>query len=626
MLNAWHRWRKLAERRRPRLLGRQGPTAPATPSRLSLERLEDRLLLTTLFVDDDWGSVNPGDDPDAGGPATEFGTDAFASIQAAVNAASDGDTIIVNAGTYVENVSIAGKSLTLISASGRDVTTIEGVTNAGVHGTIFITGTTNGLRIGEVDQGFTIIGKDGAPGQENGAVYLDGTHTGTIVEGNEIVAKGDAGLMTVFGSTISGLTVNNNLFSGKTYLGDQPAGDGFGQQFTLLDVPRQLVLISGGTGGGNHSNITFTNNNITGTAGGFNSDGNEQGNTLVTIDSHGALITGNTFAGTTTRFSSALRARGDNAVITGNTFDASHMTAATNYMFLQGSGQLSVDPVTLENVIQNNTFSQAAVVTGGNTIDVGYGNITTKVAGNRVMLGVSNASLTHSVQIEFTGGGIVFSGVDGTTINGLASVTINSATIKTIVGKLGNGVDIVDVTGNAARVNLDLAGGANSITFEDYSGDAMVKVTPKNGSLTFTGHDSDFKALQVNGGNVGIDKVTLDGVTVSAKTAINLQGGDNRLVVLDSTFAKAVSFTSKGPQTDIQIEVDSNGTGTQFQDSVTVNVGASATIKVAAPGATDSVAFAKKVTLKSAKPNSTLDVGANVTFNKLPKLTNITQN
>mgnify|MGYP000203284726 CR=1 FL=1 len=46
----------------------------------------------------------------------------FTTIQAAVTAASSGDTIEVAAGTYKENVTI-NKALTLLSASGKDVTT-----------------------------------------------------------------------------------------------------------------------------------------------------------------------------------------------------------------------------------------------------------------------------------------------------------------------------------------------------------------------------------------------------------------------------------------------------------------------------------------------------------------------
>lgn len=55
-----------------------------------------------------------------------FVPDDFTSIQAAIAAASDGDTICVRPGTYVENVDFSGKAVILRSEQGSDVTTIDG--------------------------------------------------------------------------------------------------------------------------------------------------------------------------------------------------------------------------------------------------------------------------------------------------------------------------------------------------------------------------------------------------------------------------------------------------------------------------------------------------------------------
>lgn len=60
-------------------------------------------------------AVNPGD-----------------SIQAAINSASAGDTILVHPGTYIEDLEIIGKpNLTLRSVGGKEVTTIRGVRKMG---------------------------------------------------------------------------------------------------------------------------------------------------------------------------------------------------------------------------------------------------------------------------------------------------------------------------------------------------------------------------------------------------------------------------------------------------------------------------------------------------------------
>jgi hypothetical protein len=69
-------------------------------------------------------------DPDGGGD--------FTTIQAAIDAASSGDDITVNAGTYDELIGFSGKDLFVASASGPSVTTIRSAT--GDYAVSFISG------------------------------------------------------------------------------------------------------------------------------------------------------------------------------------------------------------------------------------------------------------------------------------------------------------------------------------------------------------------------------------------------------------------------------------------------------------------------------------------------------
>ena len=58
------------------------------------------------------------------GPSTLYVPDNYSTIQAAVDAASPGDTIIVSEGTYEENIEVY-KRLTIRSENGPDSTVVQ---------------------------------------------------------------------------------------------------------------------------------------------------------------------------------------------------------------------------------------------------------------------------------------------------------------------------------------------------------------------------------------------------------------------------------------------------------------------------------------------------------------------
>ena len=237
---------------------------------------------------------------------------------------SAGTAVAVKPGTYVENVTI-DKDLTLVSTGGRAVTTIEGVSSAAplALGTLRVTGNTTGVTI----EGFTILGIDNdLPGIENAAIYFQGNHSGAEVLDNDVVALGDHGLLTEYNRVITDFLIDGNIFSGTTFF-DPPGGCGFGSQFTLPNVPRQLVVMGGGFTGTNGSDVTFTNNDVTGAAGGLGGTcaTTGQGNTAVTLDIDDATITGNSFSATVTRFATSLRTRRPGTLIETNSFSQAHL-------------------------------------------------------------------------------------------------------------------------------------------------------------------------------------------------------------------------------------------------------------------------------------------------------------
>jgi hypothetical protein len=73
------------------------------------------------------------------------------TIQAGINAATNGDTVLVSAGTYYEQINFNGKAIVVRSQSGSKVTIIDGL---GLPGPVVIFGT--GETTSSVLQGFTI--------------------------------------------------------------------------------------------------------------------------------------------------------------------------------------------------------------------------------------------------------------------------------------------------------------------------------------------------------------------------------------------------------------------------------------------------------------------------------------
>lgn len=259
------------------------------------------------------------------------------SIQAAINAAPEGATIWVGAGTYTENLLIS-KSLTLLSIDGPGSTIINGTTTGGQSGTIMVADGANDVTIGDIGHGFTINGFDNPtnPSQETAAVYLlsNSTQIGIddfTLRGNIVNANGDAALLSKWDAKITDAVIDGNTFGGKTFQGATPAT---GDQFSVQNVARQLVVFGqGGSPSTNKAdNIDFTNNTITGVAGSATA-----GDNIVTIDAKNSLISGNTFSGYSASGRFDLRARGPNTEISNNTIDHQNNQSQSNGFFVQNN-------------------------------------------------------------------------------------------------------------------------------------------------------------------------------------------------------------------------------------------------------------------------------------------------
>lgn len=154
------------------------------------------------------------------------------TIQAAINATSDGDTVFVLPGTYVEKIDFHGKAITVRSATGAENTTIDG-NNSGPVVTC-----NSGEGPDSVLQGFRIT--SGSTTVDGGGM-LNAFSSPTIIEcrftGNETTGNG-AGMANFAASP----TIQDCLFS-FNWAGDEPPADGKGRGGAIYSVGGVLTIM-----------------------------------------------------------------------------------------------------------------------------------------------------------------------------------------------------------------------------------------------------------------------------------------------------------------------------------------------------------------------------------------------
>ena len=128
-------------------------------------------------------------------------------ISRGVEMVDTGGTVWVNDGTYNQDV-VIGKSVSLLSANGSSVTTINGQ-NTGFTGAVKVNSGVNNVTIGGPSKGFTINGAGQA------AVYLEGNNSNVTVRANTIhSASGQNALLTGGGEHND--TISDNTFTGSS--------------------------------------------------------------------------------------------------------------------------------------------------------------------------------------------------------------------------------------------------------------------------------------------------------------------------------------------------------------------------------------------------------------------------
>lgn len=148
----------------------------------------------------------------------------FGTIQQAITAAVNGDTVLVAPGTYFEQIDLGSKRIIVRSSDGPSVTTID----ASFLGPVVVTGT--GTTRDTVLEGFTVTRGNGD--SDAGGILISGggpTIHNNIVTGN-LGGGGGNGIASRFASSlIVGNRINDNINNGNStgggggiYVGGNP--------------------------------------------------------------------------------------------------------------------------------------------------------------------------------------------------------------------------------------------------------------------------------------------------------------------------------------------------------------------------------------------------------------------
>jgi len=130
---------------------------------------------------------------------------AYSSIQDAIDAASDGETVLVGDGTYVENINFLGKAITVTSVNGAATTIIDG--NAIDRVVTF----NNGEGADSILQKFTI--QNGYAINSNGGGILCSDSSPTIINciiDDNLAARGGGIYCDNSSPVITNCTISNN--------------------------------------------------------------------------------------------------------------------------------------------------------------------------------------------------------------------------------------------------------------------------------------------------------------------------------------------------------------------------------------------------------------------------------
>jgi hypothetical protein len=487
-------------------------------NRLVLEALEDRVVPAVTDLTTSTG---------------------YPTIQAAVNAANTGDTLLADPGTYSENVTV-NKTLTIWGAQ-------HGVDARGARGAeSIVDGTSNGgltpFTISANDviiDGFTVQGATN-PNNVGAGIYIKpGVHGTHIV--NNVVQDNIIGLYVANNNAVDQAVVQFNLFQNNTVAGPGGGQDIYADQFTagvggvnnvLIDsntftnssaVDSAWAMGISNTDATPFTNITFSNNSVT-----------NHGRGVYFYDTTNSLVTGNTITPATSgHYAVGFFNDDSNIAVTNNLITAGANTA------VEVADDLGTPNASI--TVSKNSFSVPTPGSFDISIDPGSYTGTLNASGNwwSTAIGtnptdpIAPTAINGLVSGAVTVGSFLDSGLNAATGNGFTlpaatemwvPTTAATSGLTFVNGVIQSGVDTAN-PGMIVRVAADTYHEMVQATRTVILDGAQAGVDPRSGragaETIVSNGEGDF---QIEADNVAIDGFTLTGVTSDPNADLNSLG------------------------------------------------------------------------------------------------------
>jgi Ca2+-binding RTX toxin-like protein len=550
-----------------------------------------------------------GGDPDAAGPLTgRFllvdPDGSYTTIQAAIDAASDGDVILVASGHYSEQIVINGKNnLTIKALAGADVfieapadvhQTATSSSGRAINAVVTVLNATNvvldGVNVDGMGAGNTV---DGPSANFIGVAYRDASGTllnldisgvhdaypgGLTTDGFPIQSGNQRGVglqvdnssdlaFTMTGGSISDFQKNATVFSHAILNVTGVTITGGGKQTINAQNGIQLTNSTGVVSGNTINSFGFVPGTSTPVA-------------IIVFDSSGLTITGNTYNGTGATDTAIFLSGVSGSTVAGNIINGGDfgiretgLVTTDNDINNQGLGANTFNGVEVTNFRYNpaNGSVSPMVVEGSGGVD----SFTLTTSAETLTAGGGDDTIFLPSVAAYTGddldgqGGtdtLVITGAGNYTLDGpianIERVVINGAVAANIDLSAQN--DGFDITGSTAANNIIASQGNDTIHYA--AGDGADTIDGQGGTDTL--------ALT---GTAGSDTVVINGTSWSGSAApasvtnvenINIDlGAGNDAVTVTGAAGTGATYTINGGENTPDDDIPATDT-----DTLTVNL------------------------------------------------------